>query len=204
MLRRAVLLSFVALVAVAGTASGAEPLKRYSVGDGASLAVPASWVSLSGRQLRTRSLLDRLARENPRLAPFIAAFVQSGSSVRFMALDPRVRGGFATNVNVVSVPVSGAVTFEQYRTALLSEVRAVTQGAKVTDSVVQIGGEASLRLSYRLRLSAGGKAYTVQTLQYAFLRRGKSLVVTYTTLPRYAGTYATTFKASAQSIRFRA
>ena len=202
MIRGVLLALLCVLVLSPNPAVGAERLKRYAVGDGVSLGVPASWVSASGRQLRTRSLLNRLASENPRLAPFVRAFVQSGSSVKFLALDPNVRGGFATNVNVVSVPISGAVTFDEYRTALLREVRAVTRGAKVSDSVVQIGREASLRLSYRLRLSAGGKAYTVQTLQYAFLREGKSVVVTYSTLPRYAGSYAAAFRSSAQSIRF--
>jgi hypothetical protein len=201
-LRRLVVLVLAILVASSSAAVAAERLKRHAVGDGVSIGVPTSWVTLSGRQLRTRSLLDRLAQENPRLEPFVRAFVQSGSSVKLVALDPDVRGGFATNVNVVSVPVSGSVTFDQYRTVLLSEVRAVTRGANVASSVVQIGGERGLRLSYRFRLTAAGKAYTVQTLQYAFLRGGKSVVITYTTLPRYAGAYAAAFRTSAQSIRF--
>jgi hypothetical protein len=201
-LARVILLLFTALVALAGPAAGAELLKRHSVGDGVSVGVPASWVALSGRELRTGALLKRLARENPQLAPFVQAFLQSGSSVKFVALDPRVRSGFATNVNVVSVPVPGNVSLDRYRAVLLNELRAVTRGAEISDSVVTIGGEAAVRLSYRLRLTAAGKAFTVQTLQYAFLRSGKSVVFTYTTLPRYAGTYAATFKASAQSIRF--
>jgi hypothetical protein len=117
-LARVILLLFTALVALAGPAAGAEPLKRHSVGDG--------------------------------------VFV---------------------------------------------ELRAVTRGTEIRDSVVTIGGEAAIRLSYRLRLTAAGKTFIVQTLQHAFLRSGKSVGFTYTTLPRYAGTYAATFKASAQSIR---
>jgi hypothetical protein len=42
----------------------------------------------------------------------------------------------------------------------------------------------------------------VQTLQYAFMRPGRSVVVTYTTLPSLAGRYHATFVRSAASIRF--
>ena len=191
------------VAALAGPAAGAERLKRYTVaGEGLSLSVPSSWVAVSGRQIRTRALLDQLARENPRLAPFIRSFTQAGSAIKFVALDPAVKGGFATNVNVLSLTVPASLTFEQYRQVLLAELQRLTRGAKVTEAKVNIRGNEALRLAYRFRLTAGGKTFTVQTLQYALLRRGKSTVFTYTTTPRYAAGYARTFQASASSIRF--
>jgi hypothetical protein len=197
----------VALVVVAAglaaPASGAERLKRYPIAaEGVSLGVPASWVALSGRELKTRAILEQLARENPRLAPFIRSFTQAGSPVKFVALDPAVKDGFATNVNVLSLSVPPGLTFAQYRQVLLAELRTLTRGAKIAQAKVRIGGNEAIRLAYRFRLNAGGKAFTVQTLQYGLLRRGKSIVFTYTTTPRRAAAYARTFQASASSIRF--
>jgi hypothetical protein len=189
--------------ALAAPAGSAERLKRYAIADeGVSLGVPASWVALSGRELKTREILEQLARENPRLAPFIRSFTQAGSPVKFVALDPAVKGGFATNVNVLSLSVPAGLTFAQYRQVLLAELRALTRGAKIAQKNVRIGGNVAIRLAYRFRLNAGGRAFTVQTLQYGFLRGGKSTVFTYTTTPRHAGGYARTFQTSASSIRF--
>ena len=199
------LLALLVLVAaaLAAPAAAADRLKRHSIaGAGVSFSVPASWVALSGRELRTEAILDQLARENPHLAPFIRSFTQAGSPVKFVALDPAVKGGFATNLNVVSLPVPASLTFEQYRQVLLAELRTLTRGAKIAESNVRIGGNRALRLSYRFRLTAAGRAFTVQTLQYGFLRRGKSTVFTYTSTPRFAGGYTRTFQASASSIRF--
>jgi hypothetical protein len=190
------------LAAVLASSAAGAATKRYAVaGAGVSFTVPSTWVALNGSQIRTRALVERLARENPRLAPFVASFTQSRSPVKFVALDPSVKGGFATNVNVVSLPVPAALTFEQYRGVLLNELSSLTR-SKITDEDVDIGGNRALRLGYRFRLNAAGKAFTVQTLQYAFLRNGKSTVFTYTTTPRYASSYAQTFDASAKSIRF--
>lgn len=195
----------VALAALASPAPAAEQaLKRHTIaGEGVSLGVPAAWVSVDGRKLLSQTNLAQLSRENPNLAPFLQALAQSGSPLRFVALDPALRGGFATNVNLISVRLPGSLTFDQYRQALLAGLQAVKPiGGKVANSVVRIDGKPALRVSFRFRLTAG-RTFTVQTLQYAFLHRGKSLVFTYTTVPRFQGIYAQTFTASATSIRFR-
>jgi hypothetical protein len=199
---RLVLALALALTALASPASAAEQAKRYPVtGEGVTVAVPNSWVTVTGAQLNDAAVLDEIARENPRLASFLRSFAAAGGGMRLVALDPAVKNGFATNLNVVSAPAPGSVAFEQYRRALIAQLRAIVSG-KISDSVVRIGGQQAIRLSYRLSLTTGGKRLTVQTLQYAFLKGRRSLVFTYTTLPRFAGSYAQTFKASAASIRF--
>jgi uncharacterized membrane protein YfcA len=200
MRRGAALLALVSVAgALAGTAAGAQRFERHVVpAQGLSLAVPAPWVVVDSRL--PKEVVQRLSRENPRLAPFLSGLSQPGSPITFIALDPVVRSGFATNVNVVVVPLSGSLTFAQYQQALVSELRTV--GAKnMQKSVVTIGGVRAARLSYRFQLRLG-KTFTVQTLQYAFLRSGRSVVVTYTTLPSHAARYEPTFKRSAASIRF--
>lgn len=201
MRRVALALSLLALAgALAASAAGASRLERHSVpGAGVSLGVPASWVVVDSHL--PAELVDRLLRENPKLAPFMRSLRSPSSPTKFMALDPDVRNGFATNVNVVVAPVAGWMTFAFYRRALPVEVRQVAAG-RIEQNVVAIGGARALRLRYRLPLRLAGRAVTVQTLQYAFLRRARSVVVTYTTLPASANRYERTFASSAGTIRF--
>jgi hypothetical protein len=196
--RAALLVAVLVLAASLAGAARAVDRRHVVVGHGISLAVPASWVA-SERGI-SPAVLDQMARENPKLAPFVRALGGSSSPMKFIALDPDVRNGFATNVNVVVVPALTALTFAQYRQALLSELRSIVTG-RIEDSTATIAGAKALRVTYRLRLSVG-RIVTVQTLQYAFLRPGRSVVVTYTTLPAFKDRYAATFRRSAASIRF--
>ena len=182
-----------------GAAFGAERFQRHAVpGQSVSLEVPASWVAV-GSSL-PQSLIDRISRQNPKLAPYLAQLGQPGSPMKFLALDPAVRNGFATNVNVVVVPVRSGTTFAGYRASLVSELRALVSGP-IRQHVVTIAGARGLRVSYRFHFSLGGMR-TVQTLQYGFLRGTRSVVVTFTTLPGLEAAYASTFARSAGSVRF--
>jgi hypothetical protein len=199
---RRVLLTLVAgvvLASLVGTAFAAERFKRHAVrGQGVSLAVPASWVAVDARLPSAE--LARLRSENPKLAPFLGQLSGPNSAAKFLALDPAVQGRFASNVNVVVAPIP-EVTFEVYRTAIVNEIRSLVGSAKVVHRPVTIAGVRGVRLSYPFRITVG-RTYTVSTLQYAFPRPAKSVVVTYTTLPRLKSRYAQTFARSAASIRF--
>jgi len=199
---RRVLLGLALVVVAAslvGSALAAERFKRHAIpGQGMSLAVPRPWVAVDATL--PAATIERLGRENPKLAPFLNQVSGPGSAAKFLALDPAVKGGFATNVNVVAVPVP-SVTFAQYRTAIVAEIQSIVGSAKVHHRAVTVRGARAVRLAYPFRIRVG-RTYTVSTLQYAFLRPGRSIVVTYTTLPRFASAYAPTFGRSAESIRF--
>jgi hypothetical protein len=198
--RRTSLLAIAAALATAvvAAASAATPFQRHAVkGQGVSLAVPTSWIAIESGI--PHSLVDRLSKQNPALAPYIDQLARPGSPMKFLALDPAVRNGFATNANVVVVPAPAGTTFDLYRVGILAGLRALKPG-KITQRVVTIGGKRALRISYRFRITLG-RTRTVQTLQYAFLRGLRSIVVTYTTLPSLESRYAATFARSAASIR---
>jgi hypothetical protein len=163
-----------------------------------SLAVPASWVSVDATF--ARGAIERVARNNPKLAPYIGQLSGPNSPAKFLALDPEVRDGFATNVNVV-VASMPAMSFAQYRRALVTEIGSVVGPESVGARAVTIAGARAVQLRYHLTMRLG-RTFTVQTLQYAFPRPGRSVVVTYTTLPRHAPRYASTFARSAASVRF--
>jgi hypothetical protein len=195
-------LAFVLALIVAGVSVMSSALaadRRHVVrGQGISLAMPASWVATENGV--SPAVLEQMARENPKLAPFVRGLGGPNSPMKFIAFDPNVRNAFATNVNVVVVPAPADISFAQYKQALVAELRRIVTG-KIEQSVATIGGNQAFRASYRLRLSLG-RTVTVQTLQYAFLRPGRSVVITYTTLPALEGSHAATFRRSAASIRF--
>ena len=195
---RALLLAALVLATVVASASAATPFTRHAVkGQGVSLAVPASWIAIESGI--PKSLVDRLSKQNPNLAPYIDQLARPGSPMKFLALDPAVQTGFATNANVVIVPVPAGTTFDLFRVGIVAGLQALKPG-KMVQRVVTIGGKQALRVSYRFRITLG-RTRTVQTLQYAFLRGTRSIVVTYTTLPSLRSRYAGTFARSAASIR---
>ena len=186
-------------VTLVGTALAADRFERHRVpGQGLSLAVPASWIAVDATL--PDATIARLRRENPKLAPYLGQLSGAGSAAKFLALDPAVQGGFATNVNVVVAPIP-SVTFEVYRAAIVREIQSLVGSARVDHRPVTVNGARGVRLAYPFRITVG-RTYTVSTLQYAFPRAGRSVVVTYTTLPRLQGRYAATFARSASSIRF--
>ena len=197
--RRTLVAALLVAATTAGTAVAAVPFERHVVGgQGISLSVPRSWVAVDSRV--PKAVLDQLTRENPRLAPYLRQLGSPSSPTKFLALDPVVRNEFATNANVVVTPLPPGLTFETYRRGVSAQIRAI--GARdLRQSVAVVGGQRAVRLQYRFDITFGTKR-TVQTLQYAFPRSGKSVVVTYTTLPSLAGRYAATFRRSAASIRF--
>jgi hypothetical protein len=192
-------LAVVASVSLVATAGAADRFKRHAVpGQGVSLSVPASWVAVSASL--PDAAIEKLRRDNPKLAPYLGQLTGPNSAAKFLALDPAVRNGFATNVNVVVAPIP-AVPFDVYRAAIVREIQGIVGSAKVDHRPVTVGGVRGVRISYPFRITVG-RTYTVSTLQYAFPRAGKSVVVTYTTLPSSKARYASTFARSAASIRF--
>ena len=199
---RTALLTLVAVVVAASlvaTAGAAERFKRHSIpGQGLSLAVPASWVAVNATL--PDAAIERLRRQNPKLAPYLGQLTGPSSAAKFLALDPAVQNGFATNVNVVVAPIP-SVTFDVFRAAIVNEIRSLVGTTKVDHRAITINGARGVRLAYPFRITVG-RTYTVSTLQYAFPRPGRSVVVTYTTLPRLKARYAPTFARSAATIRF--
>jgi hypothetical protein len=200
---RRIVLAFAVLAltsGLVGSAAGASALKRHTVpGEGISLAVPASWVVVDSRL--TAEAVDHLLRENPKFAPFLQSLRSTTGPTKFIALDPHLRNGFATNVNVVVTPVASWMTFSVYRRALALESGRIAK-SQVEQKIVTIHGVRAVRIRYQLEMRLAGKAVTVQTLQYAFLRPARSIVVTYTTPAALAGLYARAFARSAATIRF--
>jgi hypothetical protein len=127
---------------------------------------------------------------------------QPNSPIKFFAYDPQVANRFATNANVVVIPIGARLSVAQFRRRLASALSTVSSVSQLRSSTVRLRAGPAARLTYHLRVTVGSRSITVQTLQYGFLHAGRSIVFTYTTLPTTQRFYAGVFATSAQSIRF--
>ena len=203
--RRVAILALVALLGVTASATGARTGRttRHAVPTaGISLATPSSWRGIDSRTALSSPGVKKLLAENPTLAALIRQVSGAGSTVKFLAIDPRVVDRFATNVNVVVTPIPSGVTFAALAAAAPSELERIPGlVSKVKASTVTLPIGPAVKASYRLSIVNGGKKQTVETLQYIFLRPGLSIVVTCSTTPSQRARRAATFTAIAASIR---
>ena len=200
---RLVILVTTALVAAGTGSTSVDALHTYSIpGYGISVGLPSTWKSVNYRQILKPGVLQALARDNPDLAGSFAAMAQPNSPIKFFAYDPQVANGFATNVNLVVVPLRARLSFLEYSRRLVSELRSVSSVSGLHSTTVHLPAGQAARVSYRLDVTVRSRKITVLTLQYAFLRGGRSVVFTYTTLPASSRFYKGVFATSAQSIRF--
>ena len=182
-----------------GTAAGfttyAVPSANFSI------AVPQSWRTFKADEVfADGEALDELERENPEFAQYRDALSDPRSPMKLVALDPKVRGGFATNVNVVAQDVPDDFTFEDFAQANEAELRTlsgVTAGLE-SDEVNLPAGRAQ-RLTYQARFTFSGQERSITTLQYGLVVDGWAYVITYTALPEYADEYRDDFERSASS-----
>lgn len=110
MRRALIVVAVLAAFAAANAAAAAGAFHRYTIpGYGTSVSLPTSWKSVDYRQILKTGVLDRLAQDNPELAGSFAAMAQPNSPIKLFAYDPQVANGFATNANVVIVPLGGSL-----------------------------------------------------------------------------------------------
>ena len=189
------------LVAAVATAA---PTKRHAIPTaGASIATPSSWKALDARIVTNPKVLKAFVDQNPALRPFISQISGPGSVIKLMVFDLKVTNGFATNVNVV-VSATPGVTLAQIASVYANQLKTVlpTLKSAVTTRIVSLPSGKALRAGYRVGFAIGGRTVVVQTLQYLLLHAGKTIVVTFSTLPAHAAARATTFTAIARSLRF--
>src|SRR5262249_22228927 len=128
-----------------------------------------------------------------------------GSPFKFVALDPavhlRVAGGrpVRANMNVIVTPVSPGLTFEGHRRAPVAPIRRPIGPARGDVVVINCPKAARIR-AYREDPSVD-PAVTFLELQYAFLKHGNGIYITYEVPKQLQSQYDPVFRASSASIR---
>jgi hypothetical protein len=180
---------------VAGFTTYAVPSAAFTV------AVPESWQTFTAEEVfGDGEGFEELARENPEFAPYLDAVTDPRSPMKLIAVDPRVREAFATNLNVVAQDVDGDFSFEDFVRESQAEIQSIARGAAdFKTDVVQLPAGKAQRLTYQGQFTQNGQVRSVATLQYGLVAGGWTYVLTYTTLPELADQYEADFERSAQS-----
>jgi hypothetical protein len=184
----------------AGTENG---LTVYEVDSGGfSIAVPPGWDTVSADDLLDSGDLDVVAEENPEFEPYFRMLAGPDSPLKFVALDPDIRQGFATNLLVGVEDLPDGMKLDDYERATRSQISSLgtLQGEIEVGEAALPAGEART-MSYRTRLTVGGTETVFATRQYYLVDGDKGYVITFTTLPGLVDVYANSFVRSADTFR---
>ena len=199
--------------ASAGTAAKSTPTpapslesgwKLYSVSaEGFAIALPPNWDKVD---LKLSSADAAAAfKDNPAFVKFLQG-IQLNKYIKFFGVDHQtLTGDFATNVNVVSVPVPDSATLDQVVTAELASYTRLQ--ISPTHQRVQLSAGDAEQVDYTLtpNTASGGKVLTA-VKQYILLRLGArptEFVVTLTTKDDQASSYDVTFGKIANAFRYQ-
>ena len=198
-------LVLVLATAVAVTGVGAAPTARIRTevpAAGMSLALPATWRLVDARTAG-RLAKETLAKENPQLASILAELDRPGTGLVFFAFDPNGAEKFATNVNIVVSEVPNGVTVSQLMSASKRELSRIPgRVGPVTSSAVLLPGGLAAGSRVDIAVKTRGKPLIARVMQYAWLRPGHSVVVSFTTRRSTYPQYRPVFIAAARSVRF--
>jgi hypothetical protein len=196
---RAILLAAAAF-ALAGTAYAAPaPVVRIVPGTQLRIALPAGWRLID--HATALALVRQVGSFNPQMAALVQTLAQRGSSIRLVALEPALRGAFATNVNVVveRAPVASvaeAVTLE------LPVLRRVLHPIGLRQRTIRAAGKPAVTVMYEARFNGPTGPALLAEQQVYFVSAGKLYVLTLTTLPSERASYAATFARIIGSLTF--
>ena len=175
-------------------------------GEGFSLELPASWADESRDRARLLREVRRLAGDDPQIAALMDNLLdvrQSNLAVKMIAFDlapASLRNGFATNLNVVAERTS--LPLALWREAALKQLAKVDFVVQpIWWRMVRLPAGKAVHLTYKARFSVRGKRLDTAITQYALVKNGAAVIVTYTTLPKLAKSYRATFDRSARSLK---
>ena len=180
---------------VAGFTTYAVPSAEFSI------AVPESWQTFTaGKVFQDDEGIEQIGRENPDIAPYLDALTDPRSPMKLIAIDPRVRGAFATNLNVIAQDVGDDYSFEDFVRESQGEIQSLAANSPgFKQDVVQLPAGSAQRLSFHAQFRQNGQVRNVATLQYGLVANGWAYVLTYTTLPEFEAEYEADFLRSAMS-----
>ena len=210
-LRAATLLGLAALAAGCGGSDEEQPrqvgaaggLKVYEVASqGFELGLPPEWKVSSVDQALPAAERERLARENPEFAEAFEAVGSDESPVKLLAFDPKVEKEFATNVNVIAVPLPNGTTLEEFVEANRADLAGLESIQGDVDSEpVELPAGPGERMQYRLGITTEGEQLTVSTTQYYVVAGDRGYIVTFSTLPELLSRHEPEFERIAESLR---
>jgi hypothetical protein len=183
--------------AVAGASTAAKWTSHRSSA-GFTIATPSTWVDMT----RLTPQVLAKAKTEPSLQQYVD-LIQRSKAIKLLVADAGVTtitNRYASNLNVVQAATIGDLKLVRDESVAQLESAGVVRGALHSSYVTLPAGKAA-HFTYVAKFGPAAPLVAVQ--QFVFVRAGKATFLTYTTLPKLRGTYATTFAQSAHSLRFR-
>jgi hypothetical protein len=165
-----------------------------------SIALPKRWRSIDGRQA-LRGGLDDFKKANPQLAGALDGLARPNSPLKLLALDPSDRGDFLTNVNVLVTRIPPSISFEEWTSAEVAEIRRAVGANGLQREELQLPPGRALHLTYRATFNRTGGTFTALIDQYMVKKEGSLYIISYTTKPSSYAQERRIFADSARSFR---
>jgi hypothetical protein len=200
-MKRLVALFLVAAALCLTASAAARPSEGWrthrSASGSFSIGTPASWIDFTRATPRALELITVY----PQLRPYLE-LARAQKRIKLVLASPTgptVAHGYATNLNVVQIPV--LADLELVRRASVAELKGLRLVVgQVHVSHVRLPASRAVRLVYHARYRLGGPLVAVT--QFLLVHHAQETVLTYTTLPVAESTYRATFDRSARSLRF--
>ena len=179
--------------------------------EGFAIGLPPGWVKFDLSQNDIQSGFSEMQQANPSLASSLSGEMASmaAQGIKLFAVDKYgnfASTGFATNLNVIKLPLPGDVSLDELSQKAVDEIKQQLH----TDTPIQFfknrmdlnSGEA-LRLQYTININKPtGGSLDVSFTQYLAVADGSYYVVTFTTTDNEFPTYASAFDKSAKTLTF--
>ena len=122
--------------------------------------------------------------------------------IAFDLAPSSLRNGFATNLNVVAERTDAAAGGLAPGGAEAARAGRLRRPADLVADGDAAGRQGRAPHVQKARFNVGGRRLDTAITQYALVKNGAAVIVTYTTLPKLAKSYRATFERSARSLRF--
>jgi hypothetical protein len=184
-------------------ASGDAETKTHKIAEhGFQVSLPADWRTISPSQALSPEEMREIREQNPEISRYLDAVTGPDSPIKFFAFDPDAVDGFATNLNVIVLPVGEAVSLDEPVEAARTELeRLPTRTSEVEEERLELPAGEAVRLRYRQTIETDNGKQELATTQYSTVAGGTSYILTFTTLPEQLDELDPLFRASAESFR---
>lgn len=170
-------------------APGPEPTEveeglLYEVPDaGFAVAVPRRWVARTRTELPDERALVRFSWEHGDISGYFEPLTQE-TPIEFVAADPRVRSGFATNLTVLVQELEPGTDVAAYAAQAVADIQATganLRGEVSTGAETLPAGEAAT-VTYEREVVVPEETLVLETRHYLLVEDGRGYALTFATV----------------------
>ena len=174
--------------------------------EGFALALPPTWRQFDMNPATFEAKFQEALKQNPQLEAMLGNLRQQiAAGIKFFGIDePSMKTGFATNVNVLRLPVPPGTTLD---TAVADTLMQMESLATVTKPIaherVKLAAGECERLRCKMTMQMPtGQAVAIASTQFILVKGNDVYVLTLTTLSDRDARYTPTFEKIGQGFRF--